>query len=84
MKVLKITTPTHLWTILKRKEEIFESNKDIKRFMFITEKFIKGCSCGSADNKTLMDNCYKLLSEDVTALNLLKENLDYEDIIFEY
>lgn len=82
MKTLTITSPTHLWTLLKRNEELFESNRDLNRFIFVTEKFIKGCQCGS-DNKTLMNNSYKNISSNKEILDILKVNLGYDDIVFE-
>lgn len=50
MKTIVIKTPMQLWSLLKNKEEIFEQNKDIKRFIYMTEKNIKGCNCGNTDN----------------------------------
>jgi len=82
MKQLLITSPTHLWTLLKRKEEIFEFNRDISRFMFVAEKFIKGCQCGS-DNKTLIDNSYNNIKTNLEVLEILKRDLEYDEIIFE-
>ena len=82
MKTLTVKSPTQLWTILKNKEEIFESNKELERFIFVTEKFIKGCQCGS-DNKILMYNQYSFISTNEEIISLLKNELDYDDIIFE-
>ena len=82
MKTLVIKSATQLWTILKNKEEIFESNRELTRFIFVTEKFIKGCQCGS-DNKTLMDNQYNFISTNEEIINILKNELGYEEIIFE-
>lgn len=83
MKTLTINSPTHLWTLLKRKEELFESNRDLSRFIFVTEKFIKSCQCGS-DNKTLMDNSYKNISNSEEIINILKRDLEYDEIFFEF
>ena len=82
MKTLTVKSPTQLWTILKNKEEIFESNRELTRFIFVTEKFIKGCQCGS-DNKTLMDNQYNFISTSEEIISLLKEELGYDEIIFD-
>jgi hypothetical protein len=82
MKTLTVKSPTQLWTILKNKEEIFESNRELTRFIFVTEKFIKGCQCGS-DNKTLMDNQYNFISTNEEIISLLKEELGYDEIIFD-
>lgn len=81
MKTLTITSPTHLWTLLKKNEDLFESNRDLSRFMFVTEKFIKSCECGS-DNKLLMDNSYKNISNDNSIIEELKKGLGYDVIIF--
>jgi hypothetical protein len=82
MKTLTVKSPTQLWTILKNKEEIFESNRELARFIFVTEKFIKGCQCGS-DNKTLMDNQYNYISTNEEIIIILKSELGYDEIIFE-
>jgi hypothetical protein len=82
MKTLVIKSATQLWTILKNKEEIFESNRELERFIFVTEKFIKGCQCGS-DNKALMDNQYNFISTSEDIISLLKEELGYDEIIFD-
>jgi hypothetical protein len=82
MKTLTVKSPTQLWTILKNKEEIFESNRELTRFIFVTEKFIKGCQCGS-DNKTLMDNQYNFISTNEEIITILKNELGYDEIIFD-
>jgi len=82
MKTLVIKNATQLWSVLKNKEEIFEHNKELTRFIFVTEKFIKGCQCGS-DNKTLMDNQYNFISTNEEIISLLITELGYEEIIFE-
>jgi hypothetical protein len=82
MKTLIVKSATQLWTILKNKEEIFENNKELTRFIFVTEKFIKGCQCGS-DNKTLMDNQYNFISTSEEIISRLKEELGYDEIIFD-
>lgn len=81
MKSIKIESPSHLWALLKSREEIFENNRNIKRFMFVTEKFIKGCQCGS-DNETLMNNEWKNLRENIDALNLIKQELSCDELLF--
>lgn len=82
MKTLVIKSAVQLWSVLKNKEEIFEHNKELTRFIFVTEKFIKGCQCGS-DNKTLMDNQYNFISTNEEIISLLITELGYEKIIFE-
>jgi hypothetical protein len=82
MKTLTLKSPTQLWTILKNKEDIFESNRELKRFIFVTEKFIKGCQCGS-DNQVLMDNQYNFVSTNEEIISLLKLELGYDEIIFD-
>jgi hypothetical protein len=82
MKKLIVKSATQLWSVLKNKEEIFENNKELARFIFVTEKFIKGCQCGS-DNKTLMDNQYNYISTNEEIITILKNELGYEEIIFE-
>ena len=77
-----IKSATHLWTLLKNKEEIWESNRSLKRFMFVTENYIKGCQCGS-DNKTLMDNQYNYISTNEEIITILKNGLGYDELIFE-
>ncbi len=72
-----------LWSLLKNKEEIFEVNKDIKRFIYMTEKNIKGCNCGNTDNEILMRNTYKVLRESEVAINLIKKELELENLLFE-
>lgn len=82
MKTLIVKSAFQLWQVLKNKEEIFESNRELERFIFVTEKFIKGCQCGS-DNKALMDNQYNYISTNEEILTILKNELGYEEIIFE-
>ena len=82
MKTLVIKSAVQLWSVLKNKEEIFEHNKELTRFIFVTEKFIKGCQCGS-DNKTLMDNQYNFISTNKEIISLLITELGYEKITFE-
>jgi hypothetical protein len=82
MKTIIIKSATQLWSLLKNKEEIFESNRELERFIFVTEKFIKGCQCGS-DNKTLMDNQYNYISSNNEIITLLKKELGYDEITFE-
>jgi hypothetical protein len=82
MKKLIVKSAFQLWQVLKNKEEIFENNKELERFIFVTEKFIKGCQCGS-DNKTLMDNQYNYISTNEEIITILKNELGYEEIIFE-
>jgi hypothetical protein len=82
MKKLIVKSAFQLWQILKNKEEIFENNKELARFIFVTEKFIKGCQCGS-DNKVLMDNQYNFISTSEEIISLLKEELGYDEIIFD-
>ncbi len=81
MKSIKIESPTHLWTLLKSREEIFESNRNIKRFMFVTEKFIKGCNCGS-DNEMLMNNEWNNIQKDQEALELIKKEFSCDELTF--
>lgn len=81
MKSIKIESPTHLWSLIKSKEEIFESNRTLKRFIFVTEKFIKDCQCGS-NNKELMENEYKVIYKSEEIINLLKEELGVDELIF--
>ena len=81
MKSIKIESPTHLWTLLKSREEIFESNRNIKRFMFVTEKFIKGCNCGS-DNEMLMNNEWNNIQKDQEALELIKMEFSCDELTF--
>ena len=82
MKTIIIKSATQLWSLLKNKEEIFESNRELERFIFVTEKFIKGCQCGS-DNKTLMDNQYNYISSNNEIITILKKELGYDKITFE-
>jgi hypothetical protein len=81
MKSIKIESPTHLWTLLKSREEIFENNRNIKRFMLVTEKFIKGCQCGS-DNEMLMNNEWKSIKNNTDALELIKKEFSCDELIF--
>jgi hypothetical protein len=83
MKTIIIKSPMQLWSLLKNKEEIFEVNKDIKRFIYMTEKNIKGCNCGNTDNEILMRNTYKVLRESEVAINLIKKELELENLLFE-
>lgn len=83
MKTIVIKTPMQLWSLLKNKEEIFEQNKDIKRFIYMTEKNIKGCNCGNTDNEILMNKTYKVLRESEVAINLIKKELELENLLFE-
>jgi hypothetical protein len=83
MKTIIIKSPMQLWSLLKNKEHIFEVNKDIKRFIYMTEKNIKGCNCGNTDNEMLMNNTYKVLKESDIAINLIKKELDLENLLFE-
>lgn len=82
MKTLIVKSAFQLWQVLKNKEEIFESNRELERFIFVTEKFIKGCQCGS-DSKALMDNQYNYISINEEIITILKNELGYEEIIFE-
>ncbi len=83
MKTIVIKTPIQLWSLLKNKEEIFEQNKDIKRFIYMTEKNIKGCNCGNTDNEILMKNTYKVLKDSTEAIDLIKKELNLEVLLFE-
>lgn len=83
MKKIIIKTPMQLWSLLKNKEEIFEQNKEIKRFIYMTEKNIKGCNCGNTDNEILMKNTYKVLKNSTEAIDLIKKELDLEALLFE-
>ncbi len=81
MKSIKIESPTQLWSLLKSREEIFESNRNIKRFILVTEKFIKGCQC-SSDNEMLMKNEWNNLQKDTEALDLIKKEFSCDELIF--
>jgi hypothetical protein len=81
MKSITIESSTQLWSLLKSREEIFESNRNIKRFMLVTEKFIKGCQCGS-DNEMLMNNEWNNLKNDTEALNLIKSEFSCDELVF--
>jgi hypothetical protein len=82
MKTLNIESATHFWSLIKSREEIFESNQSLTRFINITELFIKGCNCGGTDKKVLMDNQYKIISTDKEIYELLKKEFDCDEIIF--
>lgn len=82
MKTINIESPTHFWSLIKSKEEIFEDNQSLKKFIYITEMFIKGCNCGGTDKKELMDNQYKIISNDKEIYELLKLELKCDEIFF--
>jgi hypothetical protein len=82
MKIINIESPTHFWSLIKSREEIFESNQSLTKFIYIAEMYIKGCGCGGTDKKVLMDNQYKLISNDLEIFDLLKREFECDEIIF--
>lgn len=82
MNKIIIESPTHLWSLIKSKEEIFETNQSLKKFIYISELYIKGCNCGGTDKKQLMDNQYKIISNDVEIYELLKSEFKCNEIVF--
>jgi hypothetical protein len=82
MKTINVESPTHFWSLIKSREEIFEDNQSLKKFIYITEMYIKGCNCGGTDKKELMDNQYRIISKDVEIYELLKREFECEEIIF--
>ena len=82
MKTLVITSPTHLWTILKSKEELYESERILDTFMSITERYIKGCNCGGSNKEELSISLYNQISNNIEIIEKLKETFNYNEIIF--
>ena len=82
MRTINIESPTHFWSRIKSKEEIFEDNQSLTKFIYIAEMYIKGCNCGGTDKKELMDNQYKMITKDVEIYELLKREFECEEIIF--
>jgi hypothetical protein len=83
MKTLIVKSPPHLWSLLiKSDEEIWKSNRSLKRFMSVTENYLKGCQCAS-NNSTLMNNEYNIIQNDIETINILKIYFGYDEITFE-
>ncbi len=82
MKVINIESPTHLWSLIKAKEEIFDDIQILKKFIYITEMYIKGCNCGGTDKKELMESQYRIISKDNEVKEILKKEFGYQEIIF--
>ena len=80
MKVLKITHPKELWVLLKNREEIYENNHLINIFMDYTDLWINGCPCDEEENFKCMVDTFEEMMEDDNIINLLKNNLGYDDI----
>ena len=42
IKILKVESPIHLWTLLKNKEEIFEKSYHLIQFLDCVEEYVNG------------------------------------------
>lgn len=81
MRIVNIESATHLWSLLKSKEKEFESNKTLKRFIYVTESLIKSCQCGS-DYKSLVEIEFKNIKKDQNIIDLIKKELSISELNF--
>mgnify|MGYP005851976687 CR=1 FL=1 len=81
-RTLVLKSPLELYKILKDKEEL-QSNPYINSFMEITNAYLNGCQCITDIKFSLMNEGYNTIVNNADVINLLKSNIQCDNIIFE-
>jgi hypothetical protein len=81
-RTLVLKSPLELYKILRNKEEL-HSNPYIKSFMDITDGYLNGCQCITDIKFSLMNEGYNTLLNDSDIVNLLKSDIQCDNIVFE-
>jgi hypothetical protein len=81
MSKLNIESPTQLWSLLKNKQEVFDINLNLRKFILVTERYIRGCKCGN-DNQELMEKSYNFISTNIEVYDILLKELNLDEITF--
>ena len=81
-RTLVLRSPLELYKILRNKEEL-QSNPYINSVMEITNGYLNGCQCITDIKFSLMNEGYNILANDSEVINLLKSNIQCDNIIFE-
>jgi hypothetical protein len=81
-RTLVLKSPIELYKILRNKEEL-QINPYIQSFIKITDEYLNGCQCIADIKFSLMNEEYNILSNNVEFIDLLKSNIQCDNIIFE-
>ena len=82
IKILKVESPIHLWTLLKNKEEIFEKSYHLIQFLDCVEEYVNGCKCDEESNYGKMMSSYSDIKNDIELIDYLTESFECNEIRF--
>jgi len=81
-RTMMINSPVHLWTLLKNKEEFYQPKPNINMFMYIVDRYVNGCRCDDNIHLPSMNKEYNTLKNNTETVELLKNEFQCSDIIF--
>lgn len=82
VKILRVESSVHLWTLLKNREEIFEGKNDLVYFLDYVENYVNGCKCDEVINYDNMIKSYSGIKENEELKRYLIESFDCNEIRF--
>ena len=82
IKILRIDSPIHLWTLLKNREEIFESKNELIYFIDCVETYVNGCKCDEDLNYDNMISSYFDIKNDEDLKDYLVKSFECNEIRF--
>lgn len=82
IKILRVESPIHLWTLLKNKEEVFEKSYNLIHFLDCVEEYVNGCKCDEESNYGKMMSSYSDIKNDTELIDYLNESFECNEIRF--
>lgn len=82
VKILRVESAIHLWNLLKNREEVFESKKDLVYFLDSVESYVNGCRCDEDKNYDSMIKYYSSIKENEELKTYLATSFECNDIRF--
>ena len=79
VKILRVESSVHLWTLLKNREEIFEGKNDLVYFLDYVENYVNGCKCDEDVNYDNMISIY-CLSNNINAILNKKKKVEIPNL----
>ena len=82
IKILRVESPIHLWSLLKNREEVFECKKELVLFIDFVEIYMNGCKCDEDLNYDNMILSYNEIKNNNELLNYLIICFECDEIRF--
>jgi hypothetical protein len=82
IKILRVESPIHLWTILKNREEVFESKNELIYFLDCVDTYVNGCKCDEDLNYDNMISSYSDIKNNSDLIIYLTNSFDCNEIRF--